>query len=248
VKLTIIGCSGSVPGPDSAASAYLVEQDGFRILLDLGSGAFGALQRHLDPADVDAVVLSHLHADHCLDLTAMVVHRRHGVPAPLPRIPVLGPTGTHDRLAAAYDPAARGGLRDVFAVAAVEPGERELGPFRLRFERVNHPVETYAIRVSAAGRALAYSGDTGISPGLVAAATGADLLLCEASVTDGLPHPPDLHLTGREAGSQAKEAGVGRLLVTHVPPWTDATVVHDEAATAFGGPTALAAAGATYDL
>jgi ribonuclease BN (tRNA processing enzyme) len=248
VKLTIVGCSGSVPGPDSAASSYLVEHEGFRILLDLGSGAFGALQRHLDPAEVDAVVLSHLHADHCLDLTAMVVHRRHGVPAPLPRIPVLGPVGTHDRLAAAYDPAARGGLRDVFAVAAVEPGERELGPFRLRFERVNHPVETYAIRVGTAGRALAYSGDTGISPGLVAAAAGADLLLCEASVTDGLPHPPDLHLTGREAGEHAARAGVGRLLVTHVPPWTDAAVVHDEAASAFGGPTSPAAAGATYEL
>jgi ribonuclease BN (tRNA processing enzyme) len=248
VKLTIVGCSGSVPGPDSAASSYLVEQDGFRILLDLGSGAFGALQRHLDPADLDAVVLSHLHADHCLDLTAMVVHRRHGAPEPLPRIPVLGPGGTHDRLHAAYGPAEHRDLRDVFSVAAVQPGERELGPFRLRFERVNHPVETYAIRVSAAGRTLAYSGDTGVSPGLVAAAAGADALLCEASVTDGRPHPPDLHLTGQEAGEHAAAAGVGRLLVTHVPPWTDAPVVAEAAAKAFGGPTDLAAAGRTYEI
>ncbi|HST65167.1 MAG TPA: MBL fold metallo-hydrolase [Mycobacteriales bacterium] len=248
MRLTIVGCSGSVPGPDSAASAYLVEHEGFRLLLDLGSGAFGALQQHVDPATLDAVVLSHLHADHCLDLTAMVVHRRHGVPEPLPRIPVLGPAGTHDRLAAAYDPAARGGLRDVLAVTRVEPGERELGPFRLRFERVNHPVETHAVRVEAGGRALAYSGDTGISPGLVAVATGADLLLCEASVTDGLPHPPGLHLTGRDAGEHAARAGVGRLLVTHVPPWTDRSVVLAEAAGAFGGPTEPAAAGAAYQL
>lgn len=248
MKLTIIGCSGSVPGPDSAASSYLVEQDGFRLLLDLGSGAFGALQRHLDPAAVDAVVLSHLHADHCLDLTAMVVHRRHGVPEPLPRVPVLGPAGTHDRLAMAYDPTDRGGLRDVLALTAVQPGERELGPFRLRFERVNHPVETYAVRVGAGGGALTYSGDTGISAGLVAAATGADVLLCEASVTDGTPHPPDLHLTGQDAGSQARAAGVGRLLVTHVPPWTDRAQVLTGATEAFGGPTELAAAGAAYEL
>ena len=248
MKLTIIGCSGSVPGPDGPASAYLVEQDGFRPLLDLGSGAFGALQRHLDPAGVDAVVLSHLHADHCLDLTAMVVHRRHGVPAPLPPVPVLGPAGTHDRLALAYDPADRGGLRDVFGVTAVGPGERELGPFRLRFERVNHPVETYAVRVQAGGRALAYSGDTGPSAGLVAAATGADVLLCEASVTDGTPHQPDLHLTGGEAGEQAARAGVGRLLITHVPPWTNASVVGQAAATAFPGPTELVAAGSVYEL
>ena len=248
MRLTIVGCSGSVPGPSSAASCYLVEHDGFRILLDCGSGAFGALQRHLDPAAVDAVVLSHLHADHCLDLTAMVVHRRHGVPAPLPRVPVLGPAGTHDRLAAAYDPDDREGLRDVFDVTEVEPGTRELGPFRLRFERVNHPVETYAVRLEAAGRALAYSGDTGISPGLVDAATGADLLLCEASVTDGLPHPPDLHLTGHDAGSHAAQAGVGRLMVTHVPPWTDRSVVLAEAPHAFGGPPSLAAAEAVHQL
>jgi ribonuclease BN (tRNA processing enzyme) len=102
--------------------------------------------------------------------------------------------------------------------------------------------------VGAAGRTLAYSGDTGISPGLVAAATGADLLLCEASVTDGRPHPPDLHLTGREAGEHAARAGVGRLLVTHVPPWTDRDRVLTEATEAFGGPTSLAAAGEVYEV
>jgi ribonuclease BN (tRNA processing enzyme) len=248
VRLTIVGCSGSVPGPTSAASAYLVEHDGFRLLLDLGSGAFGALQQHLDPAAVDAVVLSHLHADHCLDLTAMVVHRRHAVPAPLPRVPLLGPAGTHDRLAMAYDPAARGGLRDVFAVAAVAPGERELGPFRLRFERVNHPVPTHAVRVSAGGRSLAYSGDTGVSDGLVAAAEGADVLLCEASFDPGPANPPDLHLTGREAGEHAAKAGVGRLLVTHIPPWTDAARAESDAATAFGGATTRVAAGEVYEI
>jgi ribonuclease BN (tRNA processing enzyme) len=248
VKLTIVGCSGSVPGPVSAASSYLVEHDGFRLLLDLGSGAFGALQRHLDPAEVDAVVLSHLHADHCLDLTAMVVHRRYAMESVPPRIPVLGPGGTHDRLALAYDPAARNGLRDLFEFAAVTPGTRELGPFRLRFERVNHPVETHAVRLEAGGRALAYSGDTGISDGLVAAAAGADVLLCEASFPGDRPHPPDLHLTGQEAGDHAAKAGVGRLLVTHVPPWTDAALIGAEAAAAFGGPTELVAAGSSYEI
>ena len=248
MRLTVVGCSGSVPGPAGPASAYLVEHEGFRLLLDLGSGAFGALQRHLDPAEVDAVVLSHLHADHCLDLTAMVVHRRYATGGRLPRIPVLGPAGTHDRLATAYDPHARGGLRDVFDVTAVTPGERELGPFRLRFERVHHPVETHAVRVTAAGRALAYSGDTGVSDGLVAVAAGADLLLCEASVVDGEPHPPGLHLTGTETGEHAARAGVGRLLVTHVPPWQPADRIAAAAATAFGGPTELVAAGSAYEL
>jgi ribonuclease BN (tRNA processing enzyme) len=253
VRLTVVGCSGSVPGPASAASSYLLEHCGFRLLLDLGSGAFGALQRHLDPAAVDAVVLSHLHADHCLDVTAMVVHRRHGMPQRPPRIPLLGPPGTHDRLAMAYDavadePGTRGGLRDVFDFAAVAPGERELGPFRLRFERVNHPVPTYAVRVSAAGRSLVYSGDTGPSDALVSLAAGADLLLCEASFGTGPATAPNLHLTGREAGEHAAKAGVERLLVTHVPPWIDPAGTRTDAAAAFPGPTALVSAGDTDEL
>ncbi len=248
MKLTIVGCSGSVPGPASAASSYLVEHDGYRLLLDLGSGAFGALQQHLDPAAVDAVVLSHLHPDHCFDVAPMVVYRRFGAGRTLPRIPLLGPSGTHDRLAMAYDPTARHGLRDLFDVAALTPGERELGPFRLRFGRMNHPVPTYGVRVSADGRALAYSADTGPSSELVSLARGADALLCEASFAEGVANPPDLHLTGREAGEHADRAGVDRLLVTHVPPWVDAAGVCGAASAAFTGRTELVAAGQAYEL
>ena len=248
MKLTIVGCSGSVPGPASAASSYLVEHDGYRLLLDLGSGAFGALQRHLDPTAVDALVLSHLHPDHFFDVAPMVVHRRFGARRKLPRIPLLGPSGTHDRLAMAYDPASRDGLRDLFDVAAVTPGERDLGPFRLRFALMKHPVPTYGMRVSAGGRTLAYSADTGPSSELVSLARGADALLCEASFADGAGNPPDMHLTGREAGEHAARAGVGRLLVTHVPPWIDLARTTAGAADAFDGPTDGVAAGETYEI
>jgi ribonuclease BN (tRNA processing enzyme) len=248
MRLTVVGCSGSCPGRDSAASCYLVEQDGFRLLLEMGNGALGPLQRHLDPASVDAVLLSHLHADHCLDMCAYVVYRRYHPVGPLPRIPVLGPAGTHERLATAYEPASRAGLRDVFEFAAVTPGERQLGPFRLRFDRVNHPIETYAVRVEAGGRVLVYSADTGSSDALIRLATGADALLCEASFADAPDLPANLHLTGREAGEHAAKAEVGRLLVTHLPPWTDRDRVLLEAADAFGGDTELVAAGSVYDF
>jgi ribonuclease BN (tRNA processing enzyme) len=248
MRLTVVGCSGSFPGPDSPASCYLLEEDGYRLLLDLGSGALGELQRHLPLTDVNAIVLSHLHADHCLDVCPYVVFRRYHPDGPQPPIPLLGPAGTHDRLAVAYDPAARTGLRDVFACSAVTAGERELGPFRLRFERVNHPVETYGVRVEAAGVALTYSADTGVSDALVELAEGSAALLCEASLAPAPNLPPDLHLTGREAGEHAAKAGVGRLLVTHVPPWTNAAQARDDAAVAFGGPTELAATGATYEF
>lgn len=248
MRLTVVGCSGSYPGPDSAASCYLLEHEGYRLLLDLGSGALGALQRHLSLTEVDAIVLSHLHADHCLDVCPYVVYRRYHPEGALPPIPLLGPAGTHDRLAVAYDPAARTGLRDVFACSALTAGERELGPFRLRFERVNHPVETYAVRVEAGGAALTYSGDTGVSDALVGLAEGSTALLCEASFPPVPTPPAGLHLTGRQAGEHAAKAGVGRLLVTHVPPWTDAAQARDEAAAAFDGPTELVAAGASYQI
>src|SRR5829696_5100176 len=224
MRLTVLGCSGSVPGPDGPASSYLLEQEGYHLLLDLGNGAFGALQRDVDPADVDAVVLSHLHPDHCLDLAPYVVWRRFAGRAPLPRLPVLGPAGTHDRLAVAYDPGAKAGLHDVLDVTAVTPAERELGPFRLRFARVNHPVPTYAVRVEAGGRTLTYSGDTGVSEALVRLATG------------------------REAGEHAAKADVGLLLVTHVPPWEDRDAIAVEAAAAFGGPSEAVTGGTSYEL
>ena len=247
MKLTVLGCSGSVPGPDSPASSYLVEHDGYRLLLDLGSGAFGALQRHTDPAQVDAVVLSHLHPDHFIDLCPYVVYRLHGPGGPLPAIPELGPAGTHDRLALAHDPSNLGGLRRVFSFAAVTPGERELGPFRLRFARVDHPVETHAVRVQAGGRSLTYSGDTATCDALVELATGSDVLLCEAAWADGGQHPAGLHMSGREAGEHAAKAGVGRLLVTHVQPWSDRDRIGAEADAAFAA-SELVSSDAAYEI
>jgi len=247
VKLTVLGCSGSVPSPTSPASSYLVEHDGYRLLLDLGSGAFGPLQRHADPAAIDAVLLSHLHPDHFIDLCPYVVYRLYGPAGRLPAIPLLGPAGTHDRLALAHDPNNRGGLHKVFSFAAVTPGERELGPFRLRFARVQHTVETHAVRVEAGGRSLTYSGDTAACDALVELAAGCDTLLCEASWADEGPHPASLHMSGREAGEHAAKAGVGRLLVTHVPPWSNRDRIGAEAAAKFAA-SELVTPDASYEI
>jgi ribonuclease BN (tRNA processing enzyme) len=250
MKLTVLGCSGSSPGPDSPASGYLVEAEGYRVVLDLGHGAFGALQRHVDPADVDAVVLSHLHADHCIDLTAYIVALRYGIGPRYrraERIPLIGPSGTRDRLGAAYDPLARKlGLQELFAFAT--PADGELGPFQVSFAPVNHPVPTTAIRLTHAGRSLVYSGDTGESPALVSLAQGADVLLCEASVGVDEEQVPDLHLTGAQAGEHAARAGVGRLIVTHVPPWGSRGQAVTQAATQFGGPVEAAEPTGVYEI
>jgi ribonuclease BN (tRNA processing enzyme) len=250
VKLTVVGCSGSVPGPESPASSYLVEAEGFRLLIDLGHGAFGALQRYVPPGDVDAIVVSHLHADHCIDLTAYVVSLRYGgdgFRSPDRRIPLVGVAGTRARLEAAYDPLARKpATHELFAYATATTGE--LGPFRLSYATMNHPTATNAIRIDHAGASLVYSADTGESAELVKLAKDADVLLCEASVGRDEPLIPNLHLTGAMAGSHAHRAGVDRLVVTHVPPWNSAQEAAEDAATAFAGRIETAAPGAVYDI
>jgi len=248
VKLTVVGCSGSFPGPDSPASCYLVHVEGFRLLLDLGSGALGPLQRHTAIENVNAVILSHLHADHCLDMCGYYVARRYHPAGPLPTIPVYGPADTRDRLSRAYDVPPAAGMTGEFSFHTFPVGAFDVGPFRLTAVPVSHPVETHAVRVEYGGRVLTYSGDTAPNEGLVRAAKGADLFLCEASFHTGRDTVPDLHLNGQEAGEHAARAGVGRLLVTHIPPWNDPQRTLAEAANAYDGPTELARAGATYRI
>ncbi|SHF87196.1 MBL fold metallo-hydrolase [Geodermatophilus nigrescens] len=219
MRLTVVGCSGSGPGPTSAASCYLVEHDGFRVLLDLGNGAFGALQALADPDSIDAVYLTHLHADHCLDVAPMVVWHRWSGRSSRRRVPLIAPAGADRRLAQAYD-ADGAPLTDVFDFA-VTPVSAVLGPFEVRTARTAHPAECHAIRLTAHGSSLVYTGDTGPSAAVVDLARGADVLLAEAAHPERDDLPPDLHLTGRQAGEAAAAAGVRRLLVTHVPAWVD---------------------------
>ena len=248
----MIGCSGSFPGPDSPASCYLVEteRDGriWRILLDLGSGAIGVLQRHLDPMVVDAVLLSHLHPDHCMDLCGYYVLRKYHPTGAPDRIPVFGPEGTAARMAQAYGLPADPGMGEEFDFATFPADGFQVGPFAIRAVRIDHPVPGFAIRVESGGRVLTYSGDTGPCAGLDRAAEGAHLLLCEAAFRETSDNPVGIHLTGRQAGEAAARASVGRLVLTHVPPWHDRGVALEEALTAYDGPVELAATGAVFDV
>lgn len=255
MRLTIIGCSGSFPGPDSPASCYLVEAEGFRLLVDLGSGALGVLQRYAGLDEIDAIWISHLHADHCLDLCCYSVARTGHPDGPRPRIPVYGPSQAAVRLGRALtaDPAATAaadpghGVTDAFGFTTITPGTLEIGPLRVTAERMNHPVETFGFRLEHGGRSLAYSADTGETEALERLARDADLLLCEASLVEpapgGAPLPQDLHLTGRQAARYAARAGVGQLVLTHLAPWNDVARTLDEAGQAFSGPMSLAASG-----
>ena len=258
MRLTVLGCAGSGPGPTSPASSYLVTAGDTRLLIDLGNGSFGVLQRHLDPWLLDAVVLSHLHADHCADMTNLVVHRRYhpDAPADVAPLPVFGPADTPARLAYAYaaspEERASTDLSDVLAFRKAADGGT-VGDLALRTVPVAHPVEAYAVRVEHGGASLVYSGDTGPSADLVELAEGADVLLCEASWPHVVPgrwtEPPGgLHMSGRQAGEHAAAAGVGRLLLTHIPAWCDPAALHVEAQEAFDGPVEVVVPDAHYDV
>ncbi|MDQ3475517.1 MAG: MBL fold metallo-hydrolase [Actinomycetota bacterium] len=238
-----------MPGPNSAASCYLIEHDGIRIVLDLGPGSAGALQRYATLETIDAILLSHLHADHCLDACSVVVWHRYAARSHGP-VALYGPVGTMQRLGAAYEqPAADlGDVFDFHPMSSITSTGVEIGGLRISFARMNHPVETYAIRVEAGTTSLTYSADTGICPELIRLAKGTDVLLCEAAQPDDEPgYPPDLHLTGGQAGAHAAAAGVGRLLLTHIPPWVNADAQLAAARTAFAA-AELATAGMTYTL
>lgn len=255
MRLTVLGCSGSGPGPTSPASGYLVAAGDTHLVLDLGNGTFGALQRHLDPWALDGVVVSHLHSDHCADVAALAVFRRYHPfpPAGAAAVPVLAPVEAPGRFAAAYATSAaeraEADLSDVLAFTALADGAScTVGAARLSARLVDHPCEAYALRVEHRGASLVYSGDTGPSDGLVELARGADVLLCEASRPHHADAPRGVHLSGRQAGEHAAAAGVGRLLLTHVPPWFDGRALLAEAEGTFDGPVELVVADAAYEI
>ena len=258
MQLTIVGASGSVSGPLSPASCYLVqapfEGRTFSLLLELGPGSFGALYRYLDPAELDAVALSHLHPDHCVDLCGLYVAGRYATTAPWRRIPVYGPSGTPTRLARAYE--VNGAIEPGLSIAEwfdyrIWQAGQTIGPFTVRTCRVAHPVEAYAVRVSEdtdAGGSLVFTGDTGPTAALTELARGVDLLLSEAAFLTGADNPPDLHLTGADASAIADEADVALLVLTHIPPWHDPEQVLAEARRGVHRPVELAVAGARWTI
>jgi ribonuclease BN (tRNA processing enzyme) len=242
MRVTVIGCSGSFPGPDSPASCYLLEAEGFRLVMDMGNGGLGVLQRYAELFGVDAICVSHLHGDHCIDLSSYWIARQYAPGGPRPPIPVYGPRGTARRVAGfcGEDVAS---IQARFEIRDLDQQAQEIGPFWVTTERMNHPVETFGFRVEHAGWTLAYSADTGQTDALVRLAQGADVLLCEASFRANDSNPPDLHLTARQAGEYATRAGVGQLVLTHLVPWYHREWSLAEAAGSYCGPLSAATSG-----
>lgn len=264
MRVTVLGKSPSWQDAGGACSGYLLQEDGVSVLIDCGNGVFSKLRQFVDYTEVDAVVLSHLHADHFLDLVPFsyaltYAPRQQPVPVPpwpgtdSPACPRLiappGATDTFRRVVGSW------GNEDLIEKAfALEEYEEtstpEVGPLRFRFQSVPHFTQTFAICVDSArgGGSLAYGADSSPSEDLVRFVAGSDLLIIEAT----LPRPERTgmrgHLTPEEAGRHARDAAARRVVLTHMSDELDATWARTQASEAFGAPVEVAREGAVYEV
>lgn len=247
--LTVLGSAGGAPTRANPASGYLLETATAAYWLDAGTGTFMELARRVDPGALTAVVISHIHVDHSSDLYGLYGYLAFGPSGTVP-VPVLVPTGASEHLASF----ARAGDEHVFhtvlGLADVEPGSAvAVGDVTISFGRAIHPVPALVARIDAPDGSIAYSGDTGPGSDLVRLAAGVDLLLCEASIAgvrEGHTYP--YHLTAAEAGRTATEAGVSRLVITHLAHGIDPERAVEEAAAEFRGEIGLAVPGAKFTI
>jgi ribonuclease BN (tRNA processing enzyme) len=246
VRLTVLGSCGAYPEASQACSGYLVEHDGFRLLVDLGYAVVPRLFELITAADVDTVFITHGHPDHCADLNPLL-RARVLSEAALPPLPVYALPGALDAVLALDRP---GMLADGYVLHELNPGgSLDIGPFGVRTRLLPHSRPNAGVRLAAGGHALAYTGDTGPDDGVVDLARGADLLLAEASFADQVPE--DLRRTLSSAhlqGRQAAEAGAGRLLLTHLLPGTDPAAARAAAERDYRGEVGVATQGLTIGL
>lgn len=241
VQISVLGGCGAWPEAGSACSGFLVEDEGFRLLLDAGYATFPRLLELIPAAALDAVLISHGHPDHCADLNPLL-RARALVDDPPPALPVYAPPRALDAVLALDRP----GMLDLaIALQEFEPGRTlSIGPFDVATRLLPHWLPNAGVRLAAGGTVMAYTGDSGPDPAVVDLARGADLLIAEATYVEQVPDDGAAFLTSAaQAAVQAAQAGSGRLLLTHLSPGTDAARAAAVAERAFTGHIDVARSG-----
>ena len=249
IALTVLGSAGTHTGVGRACSGYLVEAGGARLMLDAGNGSTANLQTLLAVRDLDAFVITHRHIDHCIDMLSCY-YNLHFDPAFDGRMRLYAAAEVHDLLRGLLSNDSPMSFDDVFDHQQVGDGdELHLGGMHLRFARSRHPVPTVSTRIEVDGTSLVYSSDSAGGPDLVRLAAGADLLLIDATWTgEASQYPADIHLTAGDAGRLGAEAGVTRLMLTHLAGATDRELARAQAEATFGRPVELAEDLARYEI
>ncbi|GAA4914407.1 MBL fold metallo-hydrolase [Streptomyces coeruleoprunus] len=249
-RLTVLGSATPYPSVDNPCSGYLVSGGRTHIWVDAGTGTLARLQRYVRLDELDAIWISHLHADHSADLlTAYYGALFADVQLAAP-IPLFGPPGIADRLAHFLtNTATRSPVESAFAVQELHDGHRaRVGAFTLTSRAVAHGIPAFAVRFEARDRSLVYSGDTAPCATLTKLAEACDVLLCEADSAQAPAGEDRVHHTPEDAGETARAAGAGRLIVTHVGPFLTPEEAVARAATRFDGPVDHAAPGAAFSV
>lgn len=248
MKLTVLGCWAPYPRVSGACSGYLLQDLGKNLLIDTGNGVLSKMLQHINIEDLDAVILSHLHPDHIMDIYslrhAIESANREGrmhrlVPLYLPS----GPAEDFDRLK---------GFSKAFQINLIdqlpEPKETTLAGLKIKFVQSKHNLPCYSIAV-AGSKNWVFSGDTAYNEDLIKLAAEADFLLCEASGLDkDAEYLQANHLTARQAGQLAKKAAVKRLMITHFYPEYVLSQLQQQAEESFGAQVELAREGATIEV
>lgn len=248
MRLTVLGCNGTYPTSGRPSSGYLIRTEQATVWLDCGTGTFAALQEYVDPNDLDAIVITHEHVDHCVDVLPFAYSRRYGHPF-LGPVPVYAPASVPKRLEALIGRTGSA-VFEALAFHRVDLGtEVDIKDLHLVFTQTNHPVPTMAVKLMGSPGSIAYTADTGVTDHLAGWAAGSDVLLAEASyLGSGADKPWPHHLTASEAGELATAANVGRLVLTHLWPTNDPGQSVEEASETFSGSVVAATPGLTIDL
>jgi ribonuclease BN (tRNA processing enzyme) len=252
VRITVLGKSPAWQDAGGACSGYLVEAGDRCLLLDCGNGVFGKLRAARDFTQVCAVVISHLHADHFIDLVpyAYALAYSHQARAAGSRPALYAPPGAREtfrRITGAWQ--AEELIEDAFDLHEYDPAaELALDPMQLRFHEVPHFIRTHAVQVREGGSSFTYGADCRPNEAIVAFARDTDLLMLEATLEQPEEAGCRGHLTPAEAGEHAQRSGARRLVLTHMSGDHDLAWARAEAVRTFGGPVELAHEGAVYDV
>ena len=243
MELTVLGSGGTWPAAGGATSGFLVRADGFNLWMEAGTGTLSRLQQYIPISEIHAVIVSHAHPDHFVDLYP-AFYARHYAALGTHGLPLYAPPGFYGHVSHLISDESRDKMSIAFDVNELVPEKVvEIGPFRVQAGLVEHiGVVAMGFRIDDGGGVLAYTGDSGPTTEVVDLGRGADVLVSEATWQDHMDLLP-FHMSARQAGEHAAAAGVGELMLTHIWPSLDHELSREQASATFDGPIELASEG-----
>lgn len=243
MRLTVAGYWGGFPARNEATAGYLLEAEGFSLLMDCGSGVLSKLQNFITLESLDAVWLSHYHHDHMADIGPLYYARLvKGYLGQVKRVlPIYGHTLDKD----SYNKLSHPNVTK--AIGYSENDHLQIGPFELSFLKTKHPVPCFAVRLTYQGKHIVYTADSSFFPELIDFSTGADLLIAECSLYEDQDGKASGHLTSKEVGQLAKQSNVKKILLTHLPHYGDHNELVNSVSGIFSGEVDLAKTGWVWE-